>query len=101
MMALKALHHPFLSGQTRVHSGTMVELCCYIIFGVPTKKKEKEKIQKKIKNYSKKTKKYISGKRIPECLENSQRLVEEDKKIQRLKLNNIFLTHEGSIGKKI
>jgi len=78
----------------------MVELCCYTIFGVPTKKKEKEKIQKK-KNYSKKTKKYISGKRIPECLENSQRLVEEDKKIQRLKLNNIFLTDEGSIGKKI
>jgi tyrosine-protein phosphatase YwqE len=68
--------------------------------GSPQKKRKKRKYKKKT-NYSKKTKKYISGKRIPECLENSQRLVEEDKKIQRLKLNNIFLTDEGSIGKKI
>jgi hypothetical protein len=101
MMALKASHHPFLSGQTRVHSGTMVELCCYIIFGVPTKKKGKRENTKKNKKLFEENQKIYNGKRIPECLENSQRLVEEDKKIQRLKLNNIFLTHEGSIGKKI
>jgi len=76
-------------------------LLLHNFWGPHKKKRKKRKYKKKIKNYSKKNKKYISGKRIPECLENSQRLVEEDKKIQRLKLNNIFLTDEGSIGKKI
>jgi hypothetical protein len=33
----------------RVHGGTMVELCCYTIFGVPTKKKGKIKNTKKNK----------------------------------------------------
>jgi replication initiation and membrane attachment protein DnaB len=65
----------------------MVELCCYTIFGVPTKKKgNRENTKKKKKNYSKKTKKYISGKRIPKCLENSQRLVEEDKKNTKIEI---------------
>jgi hypothetical protein len=36
----------------------MVELCCYTIFGVPTKKKEKEKIQKKNKLFKENQKIY-------------------------------------------
>jgi hypothetical protein len=70
-------------------------------FWGPHKKKRKKRKYKKNKKLFEENQKIYNGKRIPECLENSQRLVEEDKKIQRLKLNNIFLTHEGSIGKKI
>jgi len=47
MMVLEVSHHPFPGGQARVHGETMVELCCYPIFGVRTqKKKEKRKYKK-------------------------------------------------------
>ena len=51
--------------------------------GPHAKEKMREKRKyKKIKNIGK-PKKYISEKRKPECPENSQRLVEEDKKYKK------------------
>jgi len=57
------------------------------------RKRENIKTIKKI--VGRKQKIYICEKRIPTCLENSQRLVEEDKKIQRLKFDSIFSTNES------
>ena len=59
-------------------------------FGSPHKKEKK--------NCQKKTKKiYNNEKRTHGHLENTQRLVEEVQKIQRLKINSIFLADEGLI----
>ena len=67
-------------------------------FGFPHKK---EKKIKKKKDCWKKTKKiYIIEKKTHEHLENAQGLFEEVQKIQRLKLDGIFLTNEVLIDKK-
>ena len=59
--------------------------------------------EKKSKKYcQKKSKKiYYNNKRTWGCPENSQRLVMEVQKIQRLKFDNIFFTDKGLIEKKI
>jgi hypothetical protein len=71
-------------------------------FGFPHKKKKKKKMKyKKFKNYYKKTKKiYISGKSILKRPENSQRLVEKDKKKKKIKIYHIFSNDEDPIGKE-
>ena len=68
-----------------------------IIFG----SSQKNNNNNKNKNCWKKTKKiYIIEKKTHEHLENAQGLFEEVQKIQRLKLDGIFLTNEVLIDKK-
>jgi hypothetical protein len=61
---------------------------------------KKEKIQTNQKHCQKKTKKKISEKRTPGYPENDQTLVEEVKKIKRLKFDSIFSTDASPVGKE-
>jgi hypothetical protein len=62
-----------------------------------TKKRKKKDCRKKKKKY---IYIYSSEKRTHEHLENAQGLVEEVQKIQRLKLDDIFLTDKVLIDKE-
>jgi len=68
-----------------------------IYFWIPSQKREKKKIVGRKKKY---IYIYSSEKRTHEHLENAQGLVEEVQKIQRLKLDDIFLTDKVLIDKE-
>jgi hypothetical protein len=67
-----------------------------IYFWIPSQKREKKKIVGRKKNIYI----YSSEKRTHEHLENAQGLVEKVQKIQRLKLDDIFLTDKVLIDKE-
>jgi hypothetical protein len=67
-------------------------------FGFPHKKEKKIKKKRLLEENQKNI--YIIEKKTHEHLENAQGLFEEVQKIQRLKLDGIFLTNEVLIDKK-
>jgi len=67
------------------------------IFRDPHSKKRK---YKQIKNIVRRKQKKISEKRTPGYPENDQTLVEEVKKIKRLKFDSIFSTDASPVGKE-
>jgi hypothetical protein len=73
------------------------ECCCYPFSGIPIQKRENTN---KSKTLSEENKKKISEKRTPGYPENDQTLVEEVKKIKRLKFDSIFSTDASPVGKE-